>query len=68
VSDRPHDVSQMTTDELQRARRHLEVSLALSFPGSPVRGTIITHLTAIDSELARRSGWDYAVNPGQGGR
>jgi hypothetical protein len=36
-ADRVHDVSRMTDDELQRARRDLDVSLALAFPGSPVR-------------------------------
>jgi hypothetical protein len=35
LSGRAHDVSGMTSVELQRARRDLEVSLALAFPGSP---------------------------------
>ena len=34
----------------------LEVSLALAFPGSPVRVTIQAEMTAIDSELAERGG------------
>ncbi len=34
--DRIHDVSAMTDRELERARRHLMVSLSLAFPGSPV--------------------------------
>jgi hypothetical protein len=55
--DRPHDVSGMTADQLARARRDLEISLALAFPGSPVRGPILNHLAAIDTELNRRSGW-----------
>jgi hypothetical protein len=44
----------MTSAELQRARRDLEVSLALAFPGSPVRVPILTHLSAIDAELNQR--------------
>ena len=54
MADREHDVSGMTDDELQRARRDLEVSLALAFHGSPVRGPILEHLSAIDAELATR--------------
>jgi hypothetical protein len=41
--DRVHDVSAMTNSELERARRHLVVSLSLAFPGSPVRGPILAH-------------------------
>ena len=52
--DRPHDVSGLTAAELRRARRDLEVSLALAFPGSPVRGPILAHLSAIDAELDQR--------------
>ncbi|HEV2259643.1 MAG TPA: hypothetical protein VGS06_41565 [Streptosporangiaceae bacterium] len=52
--DRLHDVSGLTVRELQRARRDLQVSLALVFPGSPVRGPILTHLSAIDAELDQR--------------
>jgi hypothetical protein len=48
----------MTDDELRRARRHLEVSLSLAFPGSPVREPILNHIIAIDAELERRSGWN----------
>ena len=32
------------------------VSLALAFPGSPVRAPILAHLSAIDAELAQRGG------------
>lgn len=53
--DRPHDVSGMTPAELERARRDLEVSLALAFPGSPVRVPILEELTAIDRELGERT-------------
>jgi hypothetical protein len=52
--DRPHDVSGLTDAELERARRDLQVSLALAFPGSPVRAPILAEMTAIDAELAAR--------------
>jgi hypothetical protein len=53
--NRPHDVSGMTDDELERARRHLMVSLTLAFPGSPVWGPILAQISAIDVEQARRA-------------
>jgi hypothetical protein len=53
-ADRPHDVSSLTTGELERAKRDLEISLALAFPGSPVRVSILAEMTAIETELARR--------------
>ena len=53
--NRVHDVSAMTDSELERARRHLMVSLSLAFPGSPVRGLILAHISAIDAELAARA-------------
>lgn len=56
MPDRDHDVSSLTAAELERARRDLEVSLALAFPGSPVRVPILEHLNAIDAELASRGG------------
>jgi hypothetical protein len=52
--DRPHDVAGMTSAELERSRRDLEVSLAMAFPGSPVRAPILAHLSAIDAALADR--------------
>jgi hypothetical protein len=52
---RVHDVSAMTDSELERARRHLMVSLSLAFPGSPARGPILAHISAIDAELAERA-------------
>jgi hypothetical protein len=52
--DRPHDVAGMTCAELDRARRDLKVSLALAFPGSPIRAPILAHLSAIDAALAER--------------
>jgi hypothetical protein len=56
MPDRSHDFSGMTAAELERARRDLEVSLALAFPGSPVRVPILEHLSAIDAELTSRGG------------
>ena len=53
--DRPHDVSSLTAAELDRARRDLQVSLALAMPGSPVAVPILARLTAIDTELAGRT-------------
>jgi hypothetical protein len=52
--DRPHDVSNLTSAELERARRDLEISLALAFPGSPVRVPILEELSAVDAELNQR--------------
>lgn len=51
MPDRAHDVSAMTSAELERARRDLEVSLALAFPGSPMRIPILAEMAAIDVEL-----------------
>ena len=53
--DRPSDVSNLTSAELERARRDLDISLALAFPGSPVRMPILAELSAIDRELAART-------------
>lgn len=52
-ADRPHDVSGLTAAQLDRARRDLQISLALASPGSPVRVSILAEMTAIDTELAR---------------
>ena len=57
MADRPHDVSALTGPELERARRELTASLALSRPGSPALVPITAQLSAIDAELAARSGW-----------
>jgi anti-sigma regulatory factor (Ser/Thr protein kinase) len=48
------DVSGLTSVELERTRRDLAASLALARPDSPVRVPILTHMTAIDTELAGR--------------
>lgn len=52
--DRAHDVNGLTTAELERARRDLQVSLALAAPRSAVRAPILAHMSAIDAELAER--------------
>ena len=53
---RDHDVTALTGRELEQARRDLAASLALARPGSPVRAPILAQMTAIDAELAARSG------------
>jgi hypothetical protein len=53
---RPRDVSGLTASELERARRELAANLALVRPDSPARAPILAHISAIDTELARRSG------------
>lgn len=58
---RPPAVSGLTSGELEHARRELAASLALARPGSPMHGPILTHITAIDAELAQRA----AGRPGE---
>jgi hypothetical protein len=53
---RTHDVASMSASELQRARRELAASAALSRPDSPIRIPIEAHMAAIDAELADRTG------------
>jgi hypothetical protein len=53
-ADRTHDVSSLTAAQLERTKRDLQISLALAFPGSPVRVAILAEMTAIDTELAER--------------
>jgi len=53
---REHDVSALTGPELERARRDLQISLALTRPGSPVRETVLAQMSAIDAALAARPG------------
>ncbi len=62
-ADRRHDVSSLTADELQRARRDLQVSLSLATPGSAIREPILAQMSAIDAELEHRAGWDYEAKP-----
>ena len=52
---RPHDVRQLTTAELEVARRQLRANLGLITPGSPAHAPILAHLQAIDAELAGRA-------------
>jgi hypothetical protein len=53
---RPRDVSGLTASELERTRRELAANLALVRPDSPARGPILAHISAIDTELDRRTG------------
>jgi len=53
---RPRDVSGLTASELERTRRELAANLALVRPDSPARAPILAHLSAIDAELAGRTG------------
>ena len=52
----PRDVSGLTAGELERTRRELAANLALVRPDSPARGPVLAHISAIDTELARRTG------------
>ena len=52
---RIHDVSGLTAGELERAKRDLQVSLSLAWPGSPVREPILAEMSAIDRELGERA-------------
>jgi hypothetical protein len=51
---RPHDVTGLTSEELEQARRDLRVSLALARPDSAVRVPILARMSAIDAELAEQ--------------
>ncbi len=53
---RDHDVTGLTARQLERARRELHASLALVRPDSPARVPILAQMSAIDTELARRTG------------
>jgi len=55
VLKRDHDVSAMTVDELERARRDLQASLALARPGSMTSVPVMARVRAIDKELAQRT-------------
>jgi hypothetical protein len=52
VLKRDHDVSEMTTGEMEGARRDLEASLALARPGSMTSVPIMAQIRAIDAALA----------------
>jgi hypothetical protein len=51
---RVYEVSNLTAGELERARRELRASLALTRENSPARVPILTQLNAVEAELARR--------------
>jgi len=53
---RTHDVSGLTERELERAKRDLQISLSLAWPGSPVREPILAEMSAIERELGERTG------------
>lgn len=55
MTGRDYDVSGLTAAELERARRDLQVSLALAWPGSAARAPIEAHLDAIGADLAART-------------
>ena len=55
MTGRLPDVTAWTVAELERARRDLQISLALAWPGSPVRETALAQMSAIDTELAGRA-------------
>ncbi len=50
---RPHDVTGLAADELERIRRELATSLGLVRPGSPTRVPILARMSAIEAELCR---------------
>jgi hypothetical protein len=60
---RAHDVSELTSRELERAKRDLAVSMAMTSPGSPACIPIAAQISAIDRELARRHGAGQASDP-----
>ena len=55
MSTTDHTAAEMTTYELERAKRDLEASLALADPGSPVCVPIDRELDAIDAEQQERA-------------
>ena len=61
---RSYDVSQLTTAELEIARRQLAANLGLITPGSPAHVPILAQMQAIDAELAGRA----SRQPGGGQR
>ena len=53
---RSYDAGQLTTAELEIARRQLAANLGLITPDSPARVPILAQMQAIDAELAGRAG------------
>jgi hypothetical protein len=60
---RDHDVTTLTGNELEVARRELAASLALARPDSAVRRPILSRLSAIAAELDRRAGTRLVGKP-----
>lgn len=56
--DRHDDVTGLSAAELERARRDLAATMALSHPRSPVRAMATARITAIDAELTGRTTGD----------
>jgi hypothetical protein len=52
---RAHDVTGLSSGDLERVRRELTASLALTRPGSPARVPILAQMSAIDTELSERA-------------
>jgi len=52
---RYHDVKQLTTAELERAKRELQANLGLITPKSPAHVPIRAQMQAIDTELTERA-------------
>jgi hypothetical protein len=50
------EVRERSAAELERARRDLAATMALTMPGSAVRVLATARITAIDAELAERHG------------
>lgn len=61
-SDNPdhYSVRQLSTAELERAKRDLQANLGLIYPGSPAHVPIQSHMRAIDAELAKRADGNQA--------
>ncbi len=53
-ADRRHDVSALTSGELERIKRDLQVSLSLAWPDSPARVPMLAHLEAVQDEQDER--------------
>jgi hypothetical protein len=52
---RDHDVSQLTTADLELTMRQLRANLSLISPDSPAHVPILAHMRAIEDELAGRA-------------
>jgi hypothetical protein len=52
---RDHDVSQLTTAELELTMRQLRANLSLISMNSPAHVPILAHMRAIEAELAGRA-------------